>query len=310
MRICIRDVLDYLDSIGIEYRFYGNSSEEITRYAPLNEIKNDAIIWAREISYINIDEIVKYSNILLIMPYERGFLCPCNCIMTKDPYKAYFKVLAHFWAAEDYEAKKEGISSSAIIRSKNVGKNVYIGEHTYIDEDVIIGDNVMIQHNVTIQGHVVIGKNTFIQSGTTIGSSGFGYLVEDDGTRTCVPHLGGVTIGENVRIGSMVCIQRGCLSDTVIEDYVRIDNMCHISHNDVIKRGAMLVVGTIVAGSAVIGENTWLGPGTIVNDGIEIADCVYTGTGTVVNKSLPKQIVAIGVPAKKLRNRDMEKDLD
>lgn len=310
MIINVKDILQYLDSISIQYKFYGNIDSYIRSFAPLKQLKNDAMIWARNISYVDQPQLAKYNNLLLFIPVTDCIPSCCNCILTTDPYKAYFKVLANFWKAEDYEAFKVGISDTAIVKSKSIGRNVYIGENTFIDEDVIIGDNVMIQHNVTIQGHVKIGSNTLIQSGTTIGSSGFGYMVEDDGTRTCIPHLGGVTIGNNVRIGSMVCIQRGVLSDTVIEDYSRIDNMCHISHNDVIREGAMVVVGTVVAGSATIGKAAWLGPGTIVNDGVCIADKVYTGTGTVVNKDLPEQVVAVGIPARILRERDMQNDLD
>ena len=38
-------------------------------------------------------------------------------------------------------------------------------------------------------------------------------------------------IGANVEIGTNTCIDRGTLWDTIIEDGVKIDNLCHIAHN-------------------------------------------------------------------------------
>lgn len=310
MNIKILDILEYLESINIEFDFSGDKYGYVSTYAPLNDLKDNAMIWARDISYITSEQLNKYHGLLLFVNNTIHEHLNCNVIKVFNPHKAYFKVLAYFYKSEDYENPSARIEPSAIVRTSDIGQNVYIGEGTFIDKDVKLGNNVVIQHNVTIQGKVMIGDNTLIQSGASIGSSGFGYYAEGDGTRTCVPHLGGVMIGKNVRIGSLACIQRGCLADTIIEDFARIDNLCNISHNDIIKRGAMVVVGTVVAGSSIIGEDTWIGPGTLVNDGVIIGDRTYCGTGSVVIEDLPEEKVVVGIPARVLRARDMEKDLD
>ena len=55
------------------------------------------------------------------------------------------------------------------------------------------------------------------------------------------PHLGGVHIGNHVRIGSSTCVDRASLGNTIIEDKVKIDNLVHIAHNVVIGRAAKVV---------------------------------------------------------------------
>ena len=113
-----------------------------------------------------------------------------------------------------------------------------------------------------------------------------------------VPHLGGVKIGKHVKIGSCNTITRGCLSDTVICDYVKTDNHVHIAHNDIIGEGCMITACVEISGSVKIGKNVWLGPGTTVINGIDIGDNVYVGIGTNILKDVPDDSLIYGNPGK------------
>jgi maltose O-acetyltransferase len=51
----------------------------------------------------------------------------------------------------------------------------------------------------------------------------------------------------------------------------------------------------------VIGDNVWLGGGVIVCPGVTIGDDTVVGAGAVVTRDLPPGVVAMGVPARVIR---------
>jgi maltose O-acetyltransferase len=53
-----------------------------------------------------------------------------------------------------------------------------------------------------------------------------------------------------------------------------------------------------------IGDNVWLGGGAIVCPGVTIGDDTVVGAGAVVTRDLPAGVVAVGNPARVLRNID------
>lgn len=50
-----------------------------------------------------------------------------------------------------------------------------------------------------------------------------------------------------------------------------------------------------------IGDNVWLGGGVIVLPGVSIGDNTVVGAGAVVTKDLPADVVAVGNPARVIR---------
>ena len=50
-----------------------------------------------------------------------------------------------------------------------------------------------------------------------------------------------------------------------------------------------------------IGRNCWLGAGVIVLPGVTIGDNTVVGAGSVVTKDLPSNVLAVGTPARVLR---------
>jgi maltose O-acetyltransferase len=50
-----------------------------------------------------------------------------------------------------------------------------------------------------------------------------------------------------------------------------------------------------------VGDNVWLGGGAIICPGVTIGDDTVVGAGAVVTRDLPRGVVAVGVPARVLR---------
>ena len=134
-----------------------------------------------------------------------------------------------------------------------------------------------------------------------IGADGFGFAFSDNGLPIKVEHFGGVIIGDRVEIGANTCIDRGTIDNTVIHDDVKIDNLVHIAHNVVLLRGAVVVAGAIICGSARMGEDSYVAPGGIVKNQLQVGNNALVGLGAVVTKPVDDGSVVAGIPAKEIR---------
>lgn len=146
----------------------------------------------------------------------------------------------------------------------------------------------------SIQGDLKIGKNT------VIGGEGFGFAKDGDEWLR-MPHIKKVIIGDNVEIGSNCTIDRGCLTNTVIGNGVKIDNLCHIAHGVVIGDNTIIAAGTIIAGSVTIGKNVWIAPNSTIKNGVTIGDNAFIGMASNVLKDIPANETWIGNPARRLK---------
>lgn len=215
-------------------------------------------------------------------------------IVVKNPKTALAIVGNAFFV----ENKEHTIHPTAVIDSDAViGQNVHIGPHCTIGK-AHIGDNTFVSPSVTIYDNVQIGSNCFIKEGAVIGGAGFGFEIDEEGNRFRFPQIGGVVIGDYVEIGANTCIDRGALSDTVIDDHAKIDNLCHIAHNVHIGKNDMIIACSEISGSCVLGDNVWTGPNTSVRDGRCIDNNTMIGIGAVVVKNVPANEVWAGNPAK------------
>ena len=192
-------------------------------------------------------------------------------------------------------------SGNNVLLGKNVkiGKNCYIGHNTIIERKVSIGDNCKIGNNVLLK-NCLIGSNTNILDGAIIGKKGFGFFPGDKNIR--YPHIGAVLIGDNVEIGCNNTIDRGSLSNTVIEDGTFLDNQVHIGHNVKIGKNCIITGQVGFAGSSSIGNNVMIGGQAGISGHLKIGDNVQIGGGSGVIKDIPSNSKVMGYPAKNFRD--------
>jgi maltose O-acetyltransferase len=69
-------------------------------------------------------------------------------------------------------------------------------------------------------------------------------------------------------------------------------------------------IGWESAEPITIGDNVWLSGGVIVCPGVTIGDDTVVGAGAVVSRDLPAGVVAMGVPARVLREIDDRDRID
>lgn len=237
------------------------------------------------------------SRFIVLTPTEAGLLKEYSdrVFLFSDDPKLTFSQIVNNLLSE----KKEGhIHQSAIVDSEaRIHESVYIGPNCVVGK-VSIGPNSMLLGNNFLFDDTVIGEDVRINPGTVIGTEGFGYNRDQNGVPVQFPHLGGVTIGNRVQIGANVCIDRGALSNTIIEDDVVIDNFVHVAHNVVIREKAFIVAHAMIGGSTTVLAGAYIGPSSALRDQITIGSNSLVGMSASVIKSIKDNEVWTGNPAR------------
>ena len=158
-----------------------------------------------------------------------------------------------------------------------------------------------LQDREVLPPKIVIGNNCDIKPSAVLGNDGFGFEPDENGDLIFFPHFGNVIVGDNVRIGSHVCIDRGNMDDTIINSGVKIDNLVHIAHNVNIGQNTLVVAGSIICGSVKIGKNCFIGANSTIKQKIKIGNNVTIGAGAVVLTNIPDNEIWVGNPAKFLK---------
>ncbi|MGB8194720.1 MAG: UDP-3-O-(3-hydroxymyristoyl)glucosamine N-acyltransferase [Chitinophagaceae bacterium] len=179
-----------------------------------------------------------------------------------------------------------------------IGNNVKIFPNTYIGDNVKIGDNVMLHPGVKIYHDCVIGRNVTIHAGSVIGSDGFGFAPQADGSYKKVPQIGNVVLEDNVEIGSNVTIDRATMGSTTIRCGAKLDNLIQIAHNVEVGTNTVIAAQAGVSGSTKIGNNVRIGGQAGIVGHITIADGSQINAQSGVSKSIktPNTLVT-GSPA-------------
>jgi len=224
-------------------------------------------------------------------------------IVTTNPY-AYFARAAQYFADLEAIPFAPGVHASAVVHeSAQVDASAHIGPNVTVEAGAVIGPDVVIEAgcfigrdaeigaathffaNVTFQARCRIGKRGILHSGAVIGTDGFGFAREN-GLYIKIPQTGRVLLGDDVDIGANTTVDRGALTDTVIEDGVKLDNQIQIGHNCHIGANTAMAGCVGVAGSAKIGKNCTFGGAAMVLGHLEIADNVHISSGTMVSRSV------------------------
>lgn len=196
-------------------------------------------------------------------------------IRVENAYSAFSVLLEKY---NTFKLNKKGIEQPCFIHpTAQIGAEPYIGAFAYIGQNTKIGDNCKIYPNVNISDNVtlgnnvtlfsgvtvyfdcVIGDNVTVHSGAVIGSDGFGFAPNPDGTYTKVAQIGNVILEDNVEVGSNTTIDRATMGSTVIRKGVKLDNLIQIAHNVEIGANTVIAAQTGISGSTKVGENVIIG---------------------------------------------------
>jgi UDP-3-O-[3-hydroxymyristoyl] glucosamine N-acyltransferase len=226
---------------------------------------------------------------------------PTASVVSDNPYAAYARMAGVIHPPPSYAP---GIDTSAVISAtaeisssahiaanvsvgdrSTVGDNVYVGPGTMIGPDCRVANDCRLIGNVTLVRDVTLGMRGILHPGVVIGADGFGNAITPEGWIK-VPQLGGVRIGDDVEIGANTTVDCGAIEDTVIEDGVRIDNLCMIAHNVRIGAHTAMAAMTGIAGSTTIGKRCLFAGQSGVVGHINICDDVVVSGKAVISRDI------------------------
>lgn len=200
--------------------------------------------------------------------------------------------------------KKVSVGSCTVIgKHCKIGDMCIIHDNVSIGEGSVIGKKCILYPGVRIYPGTIIGNNVILHENCVIGSDGFGNAPQPDGSWEKIEHLGNVVIGDDVEIGACTTVDRAEMESTIIENGVRIDNLCQIAHNVVIGKNTAMAALCGIAGSTKIGANCILAGQVGVVGHVSIADRTTIGakSGVIGNIRKPGETYT-GYPAIPHRN--------
>ncbi|MFA6118830.1 MAG: UDP-3-O-(3-hydroxymyristoyl)glucosamine N-acyltransferase [Parachlamydiales bacterium] len=228
-----------------------------------------------------------------------------NYLISENPSLAFQKIVQFFLSSENQFSGFNRVNQNAAIHptakiketvtvlpNATIDKNVIILDNTFIGANVYIGPNCqigkdcIIHSNVTIREGSIINNRVILQPGAVIGSCGFGYLPEKDGSYKKLDQMGNVIIEDDVEIGANTCIDRARFKHTIIKKGTKIDNLVQIAHNVEIGEHTAIAAQSGIAGSAKIGSHVIMGGQVGVTGHIEIENKTMLATRSGVSKNL------------------------
>jgi UDP-3-O-[3-hydroxymyristoyl] glucosamine N-acyltransferase len=137
-----------------------------------------------------------------------------------------------------------------------------------------------------------------LHSNVSIGADGFGYEPSPDGAGLVkVPHLGTVSLEDDVEIGAGSCVDRGKFGATVVGRGTKIDNLVQIAHNCRIGRGCVIAGQSGFSGSVTVGDGVTIAGGVGVADHVTIGSGATIGARSGLMKDVPAGETHVGYPA-------------
>jgi UDP-3-O-[3-hydroxymyristoyl] glucosamine N-acyltransferase len=299
----------------INGKIEGDPNALVSSFGKIEEAQKGQLAFLANPKYEEYLYSTKASIIIINVAQEVKQNVYATLIRVPDAYSAFATILDSY--QHMITAQMSGIQQPAYIDvTAKIGAQVFVGAFTYIGENVTVnnnvklfpqvflGDNVIIDENtilhpgVKIYHDCVIGKNVTIHAGSVIGSDGFGFAPQLDGTFKKVPQIGNVVIEDNVEIGANATIDRATLGSTLIMKGAKLDNLIQIAHNVEVGHHTVVAAQAGVSGSTKIGNNVMIGGQAGIVGHLVIADGSKINAQSGVSKSIKKPNTAVtGSPA-------------
>ncbi len=310
MQFSIREIAHLLNG-----EIEGNDELMINKMGTLESAGEGSVSFLSNPKYEHLIYTTSASAVIVSKDFKPAGSLQTTLIRVDDPYVSFSVLLDEYDKYLTYH--KEGVEDPSFVgENTKIGEKVYRGAFSYIGRDVVIGDHVKIYPHVYIGDSVVIGDHTVLYSGVkvydrtvignycqihagaVIGSDGFGYAPQKDGSYKKIPQLGNVIIEDYVDIGANTTIDRATLESTIIRKGVKLDNLIQVAHNVMIGENTVAAAQTGISGSTTIGKNCIIAGQSGIVGHIKLADRMTVAAQSGVTKTFDKEGETIlGSPA-------------
>jgi UDP-3-O-[3-hydroxymyristoyl] glucosamine N-acyltransferase len=292
----------------------GNADAAVASFGKIEEAKPGQLSFLANPKYEEFLYTTQASVIIINEALELKQPVSAALIRVPDAYSAFAILLDKYQQIRQQQLT--GIQQPVYIdATAKVGDNVFIGAFAYIGEKVIvengakiypnafignnvtIGENTIIHPGVKIYHDCIIGNNVVIHAGTVVGSDGFGFAPQADGSFKKVPQIGNVVVEDGVEIGANSTIDRATIGSTLIKAGAKLDNLLQIAHNVEVGNNTVIAAQAGVSGSTKIGNNVMIGGQAGIVGHINIGDGAKINAQSGVSKSLEAGKAVTGSPA-------------
>ena len=293
----------------------GDAARHIDRLAKIEEAQTGALAFLANTKYEPYLYTTGASAVIVSRTQTLRQPVAAALIRVDDPYLCFTRLLEFYQQAA--RTGRRGVEEPAFLGANStVGEGHYRGAFSYVGEGCTIGRDVLIFPNATIGDRCRIGDGTIIYAGAKIyadtvigarctvhagavlGSDGFGFAPQPDGSYRAIPQIGNVVLEDNVSIGANTTIDCATLGSTIIREGTKIDNLVQIAHNVEIGRHTVVAAQTGISGSAKIGNNCTLAGQVGIVGHISLADRTIIGAQSGVSKSIKESgLILQGSPA-------------
>lgn len=309
MQFSAQQIADFLKGTIV-----GNPEVTVSNLSKIEEGQPGTLTFLSNPKYTDYIYSTKASIVLVNKTFEPEKPIEATLIKVDDAYKSLAFLLD---LVEQAKPKKTGIDPLAYVSpSAKVGDLVYIAPFAYIGDNAIIGDGARIYPHsfigdnakvgektilyagVKIYDSCIVGDNCILHAGCVIGSDGFGFAPNGDGSYNKIPQIGNVIIENNVEIGANSTIDCATMGSTVIKNGAKLDNLVHLAHNVEIGENTAIAAQCGIAGSTKIGKNCIFAGQVGLGGHITIADGTIFGaqSGFASNIKKPNEVY-LGTPA-------------
>ena len=205
----------------------GDPQVTVSRLAKIEEATAGAISFLANPKYEQYLYTTDASAVLVNNDFVANEPVKATLIRVENAYSAITVLLERY---NTIKLNKSGIEQPSFVHpTAKVGDDCYIGAFSYIGpgarlgkkckiypnvyiaDNVVLGDNVTLFPGVAVYFDCVIGNNVIIHSGAIIGSDGFGFAPNPDGTYSKIAQIGNVILEDDVEIGSNTTIDRATM---------------------------------------------------------------------------------------------------
>lgn len=288
----------------------GNDTVTVSQLAKIEEASAGSISFLSNLKY----EPFLYSTQASAVIVDRSFTprepVSATLIRVENSYLAFTQLLEEYHRQISFA--RVGIEQPSFIHESSwmgehgylgafayVGKqcrieeNVKIYPHAYIGDNVTIGANSIIHSGAKLIDNTVVGSNCIIHPNAVIGSDGFGFAPQADGTYKTIPQLGNVVLEDYVSVGSNTTIDCATLGSTLIRYGAKLDNLIQIAHNVEIGRHTVIAAQTGISGSTRIGDHCVIAGQVGFAGHLTIANKTKVGAQSGVGKNIAEEGIAL-----------------
>lgn len=295
----------------------GDGEIRINMLAKIQEAKSSQISFLSNPKYENHIYSTEAGAVIVKKDFQPKKPVRTTLILVEDPYSSFTLLLEEYHKFLSFQ--KSGVEEPSFIgkdvtigddvyrgafsyigNNAKIGNNVKIYPHVYIGDNVTIGDNTILNSGVKLYANTIVGSNCVFHSGVVIGSDGFGFAPQSDGTYKTIPQMGNVIVGDHVDIGANTVIDCATFhgDSTKIGNGVKLDNLIQIAHNVQIGNNTVIAAQSGVSGSTVVGENCVIAGQVGIAGHLVLANKTSIGAQAGLGKSIKEENAKLmGSPA-------------